>query len=74
VFAHRSRHRSPISGSVKYRVLTRARGRCGCCAARLLFSKHRISGPFRCTSRTETRWCRPRCGYGGLTRRPQLPM
>ena len=23
-----SRHRSPISGSVKYRVLTRARGRC----------------------------------------------
>jgi diadenosine tetraphosphate (Ap4A) HIT family hydrolase len=31
VFAHRSRHRSPISGSVKYRVLTRARGRCECC-------------------------------------------
>jgi hypothetical protein len=26
VFAHRSRHRSPISGSVKYRVLTRAHG------------------------------------------------
>ena len=33
VFAHRSRHRSPISGSVKYRVLTRARGRCECCGA-----------------------------------------
>ncbi len=25
VFAHRSRHRSPISGSVKYLVLTKAR-------------------------------------------------
>ncbi|QPN62024.1 HNH endonuclease [Synechococcus sp. CBW1004] len=34
VFAHRSRHRSPISGSIKYRVLTRARGRCECCGAR----------------------------------------
>jgi ATP adenylyltransferase len=33
VFAHRSRHRSPISGSVKVRVLTRARGRCECCGA-----------------------------------------
>jgi 5-methylcytosine-specific restriction endonuclease McrA len=32
-YAHRSRHRSPISGSVKYRVLTRARGRCECCGA-----------------------------------------
>jgi ATP adenylyltransferase len=28
VFAHRSRHRSPISGSVKDRALTRAPGRC----------------------------------------------
>jgi len=33
VFAHRSRHRSPISGSIKVRVLTRARGRCECCGA-----------------------------------------
>ncbi|MFM9103854.1 MAG: HNH endonuclease, partial [Cyanobium sp.] len=33
VFAHRSRHRTPISGSIKYRVLTRARGRCECCGA-----------------------------------------
>jgi diadenosine tetraphosphate (Ap4A) HIT family hydrolase len=33
VFAHRSRHRTPVSGSVKYRVLTRARGRCECCGA-----------------------------------------
>ena len=33
VFAHRSRHRTPISGSIKYRVLTRARGRFECCGA-----------------------------------------
>jgi len=33
VFAHRGRHRSPIRGSVKYRVHTRARGRCECCGA-----------------------------------------
>jgi ATP adenylyltransferase len=33
VFAHRWRHRSPISGSVKYRVLTRAQGRCEYCGA-----------------------------------------
>ena len=33
VFAYRSRNRTPISDSVNYRVLTRARGRCECCAA-----------------------------------------
>jgi 5-methylcytosine-specific restriction endonuclease McrA len=33
VFAHRSRHRTPIRGSIKVRVLTRARGRCECCGA-----------------------------------------
>jgi hypothetical protein len=33
VFAHRCRHRNPNSGSVKYRVLTKARGRCECCGA-----------------------------------------
>jgi hypothetical protein len=33
VFAHRSRHRTPIGGSIKYRVLSRARGRCECCGA-----------------------------------------
>ncbi|MCP9835457.1 MULTISPECIES: hypothetical protein [unclassified Cyanobium] len=33
VFAHRSRHRSQISDSVKYQVLTGARGRCECCGA-----------------------------------------
>ena len=49
-YAHRSRHRSPISGSVKVRVLTRARGRCECCGARLLLSKPRINGPLRWTT------------------------
>ena len=33
VFAHRSLHRTPISGSIKYRVITRACGRCECCGA-----------------------------------------
>ena len=33
MFAHRSRHRTQISGSIKYRVLTRAKGRCECCGA-----------------------------------------
>ncbi len=33
VFAHRSRHRTPISGSVKYRVHRCARGRCEYCGA-----------------------------------------
>ena len=32
-FGHRSGHRTPISGSIKYRVLTRAKGRCECCGA-----------------------------------------
>ena len=33
VFAHRSRHRTPISGSIKVRVHRCARGRCECCGA-----------------------------------------
>ena len=32
-FGHRSRHRTPISGSIKVRVLTRAKGSCECCGA-----------------------------------------
>jgi len=50
VFAHRTRHRSPISGSVKYKMLKRARGRCECCGAWLLLSKSRTSGPWRWTT------------------------
>ncbi len=33
VFAHRSRNRTAISGSIRYQVLTRAKGRCECCGA-----------------------------------------
>lgn len=67
VFAHRSRHRTPISGSVKYRVLTRAKGRCECCGARLLLSNARTSELWRWTTlcpktrgdRTISATCRP---------------
>jgi hypothetical protein len=45
VFAHRSRHRSPISWSVKYRVLTRARGRCECCGAGCCLANPAPAGP-----------------------------
>ena len=44
-FAHRSRHRSPISGSVKLRMLTKAWGRFECCGARpWLGKRHTNSG------------------------------
>ena len=45
VFAHRSRHRTPISGSVKYRVLTRAKGRCECCGAGCCLANPAPTGP-----------------------------
>jgi len=50
VFAHPSCHRTPINGSVNYRVLTRARGRCECCGARLLLGKQGTNGPCRWTT------------------------
>jgi hypothetical protein len=66
-FGHRGRHRTPISGSIKYRVLTRARGRCECCGAWLLLSRSRTRGPWRWTTscpgttaaRTTSATCRP---------------
>ena len=45
VFPHRSRQRTPISGSVKYRVLTRARGRCECCGAGCCLANPAPTGP-----------------------------
>jgi len=45
VFAHRSRHRTPISGSIKVRVLTRAKGRCECCGAGCCSANPAPSGP-----------------------------
>jgi hypothetical protein len=45
VFAHRSRHRTPISGSIKVRVLTRAKGRCECCGAGCCLANPASKGP-----------------------------
>ena len=47
VFAHRSCQRTPISGSVTYRVPTRAKGRCECFGAWLLLGRSRTSWPWR---------------------------
>ena len=68
VFAHRSRHRMPISGSIKDRVLTRARGRCECCGAhehqRALKVDH-IIPKTRGEARTRSAICR-RCASGAM--------
>jgi len=45
VFANRSRHRTPISGSIKDRVLTRAKGRCECCGAGCCLANPAPKGP-----------------------------
>ena len=45
VFAHRSRHRTPISGSINVRVLTRAKGRCECCGAGCCLANPAPTGP-----------------------------
>ena len=45
VFAHRSRHRTPVSGSIECRVLTRARGRCECCGAGCCLANPASKGP-----------------------------
>ena len=45
VFAHRSRHRTPISGSIKVQVLTRAKGRCECCGAGSCLANPAPTGP-----------------------------
>jgi hypothetical protein len=44
-FGHRSRHRTPISGSIKVRVLTRAKGRCECCGAGCCLANPAPTGP-----------------------------
>ena len=44
-FGHRSRHRTPISGSLKVRVLTRAKGRCECCGAGCCLANPAPEGP-----------------------------
>jgi len=44
-FGHRSRHRTPISGSIKVRVLNRAKGRCECCGAGCCLANPASTGP-----------------------------
>ncbi len=44
-FGHRSRHRTPISGSIKVRVLTRARGRWECCGSGCCLANPAPTGP-----------------------------
>jgi|LakMenE18May11ns_1017448.scaffolds.fasta_scaffold9579212_1 hypothetical protein len=44
-FGHRKRHRTPISGSIKIRVLTRARARCECCRAGYCSANPAPKGP-----------------------------
>jgi ATP adenylyltransferase len=39
------RHRTPISGSIKVRVLTRAKGRCECCGAGCCSANPASTGP-----------------------------
>ncbi len=64
VFAHRSRHRTPISGSIKVRVLTRARGRCECCGAGCCSANPASTGPGSGPHRAEEH---------GRVGRPQQP-
>ena len=67
VFARRPRHRTPISGSIKVRVLTRAKGPLRMLRRRLLLGKPRSNGPWRWTpscpgtraARTTSATCRP---------------
>jgi hypothetical protein len=61
VFAHRSRHRTPISGSIKVRVLTRGKGRCECCGAGCCLANPAPAGPLlpRCAGQLRP----PRTSY-----------
>ena len=55
-FGHRSRHRTPISGSIKVRVLTRARGRCECCGAGCCLANPAPTGPGGGPHRAKEPW------------------
>jgi len=59
-FGHSSRHRTPISGSIsgsiKYRVLTRAKGRCECCGAGCCSANPAPKGPGSGPHRAQKPW------------------
>jgi diadenosine tetraphosphate (Ap4A) HIT family hydrolase len=71
VFAHRSRHRTPISGSIKYRVLTRAKGRCECCGASCCLANPASTGPGGGPHRAQKPW---RLGRPQQPAGPLLPL
>jgi hypothetical protein len=68
VFAHRSRHRTPISGSIKVRVLTRAKGRCECCGAGCCSANPASTGPGSGPHRAEEH------GRLGRLQQPAVPL
>jgi hypothetical protein len=55
-FGHRSHHRTPISGSIKVRVLTRAKGRCECCGAGCCLATPASKGPGGGPHRAQEPW------------------
>jgi hypothetical protein len=71
VFPHRSRHRTPISGSIKVRVLTRARGRCECCGAGCCSANPAPEGPGGGPHRAQEPW---RLGRPKQPAGPLLPL
>jgi hypothetical protein len=71
VFAHRSRHRTPISGSIKVRVLTRAKGGCECCGAGCCLANPAPTGPGSGPHRSEEPW---RIGRPQQPAVPLLPL
>jgi hypothetical protein len=70
-FGHRSRHHTPISGSVKYRVLTCAKGRCECCGAGCCSANPASKGPGGCPHRAQEPW---RLGRPQQPAGPLLPL
>ncbi len=67
-FGHRSRHRTPISGAIKVRVLTRARGRCECCGSGCCLANPASKGPGGGPHRAQEPW------RLGRTQQPAVPL
>jgi hypothetical protein len=55
-FGHMSNHRTPISGSIKVRVLTRAKGRSECCGAGCCLATPASKGPGGGPHRAQEPW------------------
>ena len=70
-FGQPSRHRTPISGSINYRVLTRAKGRCECCGAGCCLATPASKGPGGGPHRAQEPW---RLGRPQQPAGPLLPL